>query len=337
MKALKIIGIIVGLILLVFIVKGLTTPKEANVERSIAINAPKEVVWEMISKIRNHDKWGPWREQDTAMVVTYEGEDGQPGFKSSWTSDKAGSGSQTIASVVPGESIETDLLFTDPYESHAKGSIKMTESEDGIHVLWGFKMDQNFMMRAMSLFMSMDDAVGKEFEKGLNNLKRMCEEMPAKESTSYDIVETDFPGKSFMAHRETINMDKIYDFYSVNMAAVFKTCGENRVAVTGPASGIYYTWDEATKQTDVAAAVPVAADAKAVGSLTRIDLPARKALLIDFYGGYQNIMSAHNAMDDFMKAKGLKYAPPVLEEYTIDGMAEKDTAKWLTKIYYFYE
>ena len=43
---------------------------------------------------------------------------------------------------------------------------------------------------------------------------------------------------------------------------------------------------------------------------------------------------AHLAMDKYIKANNLPTQTHVIEEYVTDPMHEKDTAKWLTNIYY---
>ena len=50
----------------------------------------------------------------------------------------------------------------------------------GTTMTWALDGDQNFMMKAMSLFMSMDDAVGKDFDQGLAKLKAITEKKAAE-------------------------------------------------------------------------------------------------------------------------------------------------------------
>jgi effector-binding domain-containing protein len=59
-------------------------------------------------------------------------------------------------------------------------------------------------------------------------------------------------------------------------------------------------------------------------------------LKIAYYGAYDGSMNmpAHEAIDAYIKEKGLTHYGNVIEEYVTDPMAEKDTTKWLTNIYY---
>jgi hypothetical protein len=40
--------------------------------------------------------------------------------------------------------------------------------------------ENNFMFKAMGLFMDMDEMIGKDFEEGLGNLKRVAEAAPGQ-------------------------------------------------------------------------------------------------------------------------------------------------------------
>ena len=103
--------------------------------------------------------------------------------------------------------------------------------------------------------------------------------------------------------------------------------------MAGAPCGLYFTWDEASKTTDMAGAVPVKKKTEAEG-FSAIEIPATEALLIEFYGDYHNIGAAHTAMEQYIAATGAKTTPPAIEEYVTDPGTEKDASKWLTKVYY---
>ena len=46
---------------------------------------------------------------------------------------------------------------------------------DTTKVIWGFSGKNKFPMSIMMLFMSMDKAIGKDFEEGLASLKQILE------------------------------------------------------------------------------------------------------------------------------------------------------------------
>ena len=98
-------------------------------------------------------------------------------------------------------------------------------------------------------------------------------------------------------------------------------------------SAIYFKWDQEKGETDCAAVSCVPNGTKIKGYET-FAVPASKVLLIEYYGAYEKSINAHNAMDAYMKANNLPMQTQVIEEYVTDPMHEKDTAKWLTNIFY---
>jgi effector-binding domain-containing protein len=65
-----------------------------------------------------------------------------------------------------------------------------------------------------------------------------------------------------------------------------------------------------------------------------VSLDAGKAISVDHYGSYNGLQAAHDAIDKFAQANGLKTKMPVIEEYVTGPQMEPDSTKWLTRIYY---
>ena len=98
----KVLYVIGGLIA-IYLILCLFGPSTVKVERSIDINAPKELVQKQLSDLKFfHDAWSPWSERDSAMKTTYTGEPGQPGSTYAWESDKddVGKGSMTYEKTI---------------------------------------------------------------------------------------------------------------------------------------------------------------------------------------------------------------------------------------------
>jgi effector-binding domain-containing protein len=109
-----------------------------------------------------------------------------------------------------------------------------------------------------------------------------------------------------------------------------------RLTPAGAPSGLYYVWDEAGQKADLAAGIPVNAAAQLEG-VDLIELPAGKAVAVDYYGPYSGSGEAHYALDDYLNARCWKFKGPAIEEYITDPGTEPDTMKWLTRVIYFYE
>jgi hypothetical protein len=54
--------------------------------------------------------------------------------------------------------------------------IALMPAEAGTKVRWSVSGERNFFFKLIGVFVSCDEMVGGEFEKGLRNLKRMVED-----------------------------------------------------------------------------------------------------------------------------------------------------------------
>ncbi len=179
MKLLKrILLLLVVLVVLVAIVliAALFVSKDVLYEKSISINAPIESVWENVNSLDDMDKWSPWNDIDPNMKKEMQGPDGQIGAIASWDSDHkdVGKGSQTIAKIEAPTLFETDLKFYEPYESEAKGYVKLEKEDKGTKVTWGFQSEIPYPFNFMMLFNDMEANMGETWGNGLSKLQKLC-------------------------------------------------------------------------------------------------------------------------------------------------------------------
>jgi effector-binding domain-containing protein len=340
MKILRILLII--MVIIVVVVGGLSfiAPTKMAASRSVVINAPKELVWNNVSKFENMAQWSPWAKRDPNMQSTIEGTDGTVGSKQSWSGNKeVGVGSQTIASMDPMNRIETKLDFKEPMEGHADAFTTLSDTAGGVKVTWGFSSAMARPFNIIGLFMDMDAAIGKDYEEGLANLKALCEQQAVaaavKTYRGYSVSVTMRPEKTYIGKRETIMFKDISDFFGNNLPKIMNDVQKTGLAVDGVPSGIYYTYDTVKMQTAMAAAIPVKEVKAPLAPWETIVIPASKALALDYYGSYDKMLPAYQAIDDYIDEAALTPASIVIEEYVTGTIAEKDTAKWLTRIYYY--
>ena len=168
--------ILLGIVLVLFIL-GLIAPKDYEISRSIVIDKDIKEVFQFLKLIKNQDHWSPWKKKDPNMVHSYQGTDGEVGFVAKWKGNKAvGEGEQEIITIIENEAIDTQLRFFKPWKSESIGHILVNKVDDNqTMVTWGFSGRNKFPMSIFMLFMSMDKMVGKDFEEGLANLKKVLE------------------------------------------------------------------------------------------------------------------------------------------------------------------
>jgi len=334
MKALKYIGLLLLTLLALFLILGLVSPKKTHVERTATIQAPVQTVQDIVSKFSTQKDWNPWQEYDPNMQTTMEGTDGTVGSKYSWSGNKdVGSGYQTITRIEPGY-VETELVFTEPWEAKALTGMKLSPAEGGTQATWSFDSESPFPWNALNLFMNMDKMLGPDFEKGLSKLKAHAELTANKKYRGYTVQEINEESKFYVGNRKTVPIPDITPYLGDQFGKVGIALAKAKLEMDGAPAGLYYTFDEKTGMTDMVAGMPVKSNAQVPG-FTTIEIPAGMRLVVDYYGAYEKAGEAHYAIDDYIKEKGLKsLAPAAIEIYITDPIMEKDTAKWLTRIVY---
>jgi len=177
MKILKTIGLTLLFIVIFSLIVALFVSNEMVYEKSTTISSPIDSVWENVNSLADLDKWSPWNDYDPNMKKELTGVDGTVGAKASWESDNqdVGKGSQTISRIEAPFLFETDLKFYTPYESEAKGYIKLTKEENRTTVTWGFQSEMPYPFNLMKLFMNMEEMMEKDWNSGLSKLKYICE------------------------------------------------------------------------------------------------------------------------------------------------------------------
>jgi hypothetical protein len=74
------------------------------------------------------------------------------------------------------EKIQLKLDFIKPFEGHNIGEFALEPRGGTTYVTWSIDGPRPFVAKAMSVFVNMDRLVGKDFEVGLANLKRLAEQ-----------------------------------------------------------------------------------------------------------------------------------------------------------------
>ena len=167
--------ILLGLAGLLVLLAGLIAmqPASYKVVRSATIDAPQADVFGLINDFHQWEKWSPWAKLDPKMKVDYSGAASGKDASYHWVgNDDVGEGRMTILGSSPSDRIEIKLEFVKPFESNSITTFLLKpEGSAGTNVSWEMAGENNFMSKAMTLFMSMDKMIGGDFEKGLAQMK----------------------------------------------------------------------------------------------------------------------------------------------------------------------
>ena len=172
---LKKIGfVLVGLVaaLLLF---AATRPGSFSVERRIVIQAPPDKIQPLISDFHRWADWSPWEKIDPAMKRTFSGPPAGVGATYGWQGNsEVGSGRMEVKQAAA-DKVSIQLDFIEPFEGHNTADFLLAPQGSGTEVRWVMFGPATFVTKLMGVFVSMDSMIGKDFEKGLAQLKAAAE------------------------------------------------------------------------------------------------------------------------------------------------------------------
>jgi hypothetical protein len=167
---------LVAVVVVIVLVLAAMRPNGFKVERVEMVGAAPEVVFPLVDDFHNWGSWSPWEKLDPAMVKTYSGADRGVGAAYHWVGNsKAGEGNMEIVEASAPALVKIKLDFLKPFEAHITSQFSMVPKEGGTEVTWSMVGPTPFAMKVMHVFVSMDKMIGKDFEEGLRNLKRVAE------------------------------------------------------------------------------------------------------------------------------------------------------------------
>lgn len=174
------IAIIIGTVVLAaaaVLVLAARKPDSFRVERNILIQAAPSAVFPFLDDPRRQAEWSPWDKKDPAMKKTYSGAAKGTGAVYEWDGNKEiGAGRLEIVEVVPDAKVVMDLRFTRPMAARNVGAYAVTPKEGGSsEVSWSISGPLTFPAKLFHVFVDMDAMIGREFEKGLADLKSLAE------------------------------------------------------------------------------------------------------------------------------------------------------------------
>jgi uncharacterized protein YndB with AHSA1/START domain len=168
--------IIISVAVLALLLFASTRPGTFEVTRSTTINAPADMVYGFLDDFHQFGAWSPWEKLDPAMERTHSGAARGVGAIYQWVGNKkVGRGRMEILESVPPKQLTIKLDFVEPFESHNTTVFSLDSAAGATKVTWRMFGPNTFMSKVMSIFVSMDKMVGKDFETGLANLKAAAE------------------------------------------------------------------------------------------------------------------------------------------------------------------
>jgi effector-binding domain-containing protein len=329
MKALRIIGIIILILVVLFFVVALFLPKSSHMEDSIVINKPSALVFKQVNNFKNWSSWSPWQKADPQMKNTYEGPDLGIGAKTIWASTVNGNGSMTIIESEPYSRIVMDLKMMEQ-EKNSTTSFAFDGNANTTKVTWAVDIPKLTYPVERYIGLIMPGMMKKYFDNGLNKLKTLAEAMPDPPS----ITQVQLKVENIISITDSCKWSDIGMKMGQMYPELMSYLKSKKIQPAGAPFTIYHKWDTENQSAVFEAGFPVAQAVPGMDKVKFRALAATNAIKGTHFGAYDKTAYLYNALDEYIKEYRLQGTGGPMEVYVVNQMNEPDTAKWQTDIYF---
>lgn len=172
MRALRVIGIVLGVLFLLVVGAALLLPSEYDIERKIVIKSTPECPFDHVNDLEKNVVWSPWKATDPSMKIEVGDKSVGEGASYSWMSEKAGEGSYTIIESVPHRTIKSTVDLG--VRGSAQGSWEFVRQGQETEVTWHFHGESGGLLGRYEALL-MGSVLGSDFGHGLERMKQICE------------------------------------------------------------------------------------------------------------------------------------------------------------------
>lgn len=332
MKALKIIGIIIVILIALFFVLPLFFAQKAYVEQSVHIKAPAEIVFNQVNNLENWPAWMPFLADDSNARVDFGGQVEDAGATFNWYS-KEGDGVLSIEESNPYTFIKNKFSFVgmDP----AFSIWEFTETDSGTVATWGFGMENLTYPMGRYFGILLKYNMIPYLKTGLESLKTIAEALPREaEGSIGDILEKTVEVQTVITISDSVMAADFQGFFGRVYPQVSQLSeNDTSLLITGAPFAIYHSWNPEGKSL-VEAGLPVNKKYKVPPEMSCRELPSFNCVYVSFYGPYELSGMAHDSISNYILKNGYEITGPPMEIYITDPAMEPDPSKWETQVLY---
>jgi hypothetical protein len=170
--------ILILLLLAVAIVLAIaaTKPGEYTVSRSLSINASADKLYAIINTPKEFERWSPYSPKDPAMVNRYSGPASGVGARNDFVgNNQVGTGSVEITGSTAPSEVVMLLTMVKPFAAKNTVTYSLARQDSATLVTWAMTAKAPFLAKVISVFVNMDNMIGRDFADGLARLKKLVE------------------------------------------------------------------------------------------------------------------------------------------------------------------
>jgi hypothetical protein len=313
MKALKVIGIIVGVLVAAILIIPLFLPATAEV-----------------SSFTDREAWDPWVALDSTTVVTIESKPGYVGSTYDWEGERLGYGKMEVVSVKEDESIESNLWFGD-MDDPATVRWSFEPTDEGTHAVWSYEQATPYPFSRLGMMIG-KGVMKRSFESGLASLKEHLEANPPALSPLGPItIDAQQPFHALVAKRSG-KVEALSGEFAGLFELVMEEVQKQQLQIAGPGFAHYTEYDEATGTITFLAGFVVGTPGKGSGEVMAVSYDGMKVVQAVHNGPYEDFIRSYEILERYIEENGFETTGESFEFYTVSAPQEQDPSSWLTLI-----
>lgn len=303
-----------------------------DINRSRAIKAPAEVVFDNINDFKTWKNWNPWFVKDSTVVISLRDTTSGVGASYSWIG-KLGKGFMKTLYIVPNEEIVQHVDYG--YNSAPEIYWKFKGMDFGTEVTWGMRGKNSFSEKFYWLFKGgIEKNMLPTQERGLELLEQHI--LKELEKHSFETKgAVDYGGGYYLYQTTSCKIEDIEKKMGEMFPVVIKFMADNNIEAYGKPFTLNYKWDEVNNTAMFSACIPVKERVITTGDVLTGYLKPQKTFKTIFKGDYKFSNEAWEAAYNGLTAQGFSEIPGA-EPFEVYDIGPKETAnpsKWVTEIY----
>lgn len=336
----KILKYLLFLILLIIIGSAIyfgTKDGNYDVQDSIIIAAPVEVVFDKVNDYKNWESWESWKQDDPNMTFNYAEKSSGEGASLSY--EGKNNGSITTTKVIPNKEIHQEFTFQSSAGKRTADMYWIFENiGDSTKVIWGTKGQHTLMDKAFNSIKG-SDFVATVHNRNKSGLVNIADEVVAdmkKYTINVDGV-TQYGGGYYMYTTSVAKQQEVFEKSLPMMDLVKDFVSRNNLNTAGSPFILYNDIDNANNTVIFSTCLPLS---------ERVITPENSPVVSGFMepvstvkislkGNYKHLHEALRKGMDYIHKNGLQVnlERKMFEVYVTDTSKELNPANWLTEIY----
>ena len=316
-----------------------TKDGDFQIEETLVIDAPKEVLFNEVNDYVNWKSWEPWSKNAEDMIINFGNKTSGKGAYYTWKSEDLGDGKIETLSSRPYTSIDQALTFKTLFgESRSAIYWNFEEVNGATEVTWGMQGKQSFMEKLAFIFQkkSLSEMMRPKFKEGLEDMREVALNKMQKYNINVDGV-IQHGGGYYMYITTASKISQVDTQMERMLEEVSNFMNTNNIEIIGSPFVLYNQWNR-EKGTAIYSAgyfTPSEVITPMESTVLNDFLPNQKTLKTTLKGDYKNLQEAWTKAYGYIARNNLimKEDANSFEVYVRGIKDSKNPADWITHLY----